>query len=160
MRKNAELSEDKKFRYYLERQWDESLKTVCFIMLNPSTADADNDDPTIRRCIAFAKAWGYGGLIVVNLFAFRSTDPRYLAVAEDPIGPENIANLIRGHTRSALTVCAWGNSPVIKKLQKRFPDYLPLKNFIGLFYLDLAIDGTPKHPLYLKGDLKPKTYTV
>jgi len=158
MRKTAVISDDKKYRYYLERRWDINKGIVCFIMLNPSTADAEVDDPTIRRCVGFAKSWGYGGIIVVNLYALRSTDPKNLLTSEDPIGPGNIENLIRGHYRSRLTVCAWGNGKIVDKIQKRFPSYKPLNKFTDLHYLDLSIDGTPKHPLYLKSCLTPLIY--
>jgi hypothetical protein len=78
MKKDAKLSDDKLYRYQLSRIWDETKPKVLFIMLNPSTADADVDDPTIRRVINFAKSWNYGGVYVVNLYAFRSTDPKGL----------------------------------------------------------------------------------
>ncbi len=94
---SAVLSECARYRYRLDRAWerdDHGLGTVTWVMLNPSTADADVDDPTIRRCIGFSKAWGYNALTVVNLFAWRATSPRDLCAVEDPVGPDNEAHLI------------------------------------------------------------------
>ena len=93
MKKHAVISQDNKYRYQLSRIWDNEKPTVLFIMLNPSTADADADDPTIRRVVNFAKSWGYGGVFVGNLYAFRSTDPKGLKHTEDPVGEENIAHV-------------------------------------------------------------------
>src|SRR5712664_2208515 len=77
------------YRYWLRRHWDAELPPVCFVMLNPSTADAERDDPTIRRCCGFSRRWGYGGIVVVNLYAFRTSDPCCLRNAVHPVGPEN-----------------------------------------------------------------------
>ena len=93
MKKHAVISHDDKYRYQLSRIWDEEKPMVLFIMLNPSTADADVDDPTIRRVVNFAKSWGYGGVFVGNLYAFRSTDPKVLRYIDDPIGEENIQHI-------------------------------------------------------------------
>ncbi len=152
--KGAELSECGAYRYQLWRVWNDKLAKVLFIMLNPSTADADKDDPTIRRCIGFAKSWGYGGFYVGNLFAYRSTSPKGLFKPFDPVGKLNDYNLMRMEEKCEIIVCAWGNAPIIKKMRK---EHKPLE-FLNkpMHYIDLAKDGTPKHPLYLKGDLKPK----
>ncbi len=88
-RNGAVLSADGVYRYRLWRTWDASKPTLAFLMLNPSTADATEDDPTIRRCLGFAKEWGYGSLVVVNLFALRSPNPDALRENDDPVGPEN-----------------------------------------------------------------------
>ena len=89
MRTNAILSEDRKYRYVLLREWDSQLPKIMFIGLNPSTADENQDDPTIRRCIAFAKSFDYGGFYMLNLFAYRSTSPSKLREVDDPIGEDN-----------------------------------------------------------------------
>src|SRR5581483_9586135 len=96
------------YRYSLARFFGDG-GVVNFIMLNPSTADAETDDPTIRRCLGFAKAWGYGTLVVTNLFAYRATDPAELAKAGDPVGPDNDTRLWSEAQLSDLVVCAWGN---------------------------------------------------
>lgn len=156
VKKGAELSDCGKYRYSLHRIWNEDLPKVMFIMLNPSKADADVDDPTIRRCIGFAKSWGYGGLYVGNLFAYRDTNPKGLFGAIDPVGMENDYYLALISGECKIAVCAWGNSPIIKRIN---PEHKPLSNIkIPLHYIDLSKDGTPKHPLYLKGDLKPQQY--
>lgn len=108
MVRGAKLSDDRLYRYGLWRKWDDRPK-VMFIGLNPSTADEVEDDPTIRRCIGFANSWGYGGIVVANLFGFRATDPTALQKATDPIGPENDEWLYRLADEAALVVGAWGN---------------------------------------------------
>ena len=102
----AAFSPDRRYRYTLRRQWDDALPYCLFVMLNPSTADATQDDPTIRRCIGFTKAWGFGGLLVGNLFALRSTDPAALYHADDPVGPENDSCLRTLRDEAALSVAA------------------------------------------------------
>src|SRR5690348_16099160 len=109
MKRDAVISDCGRYRYSLSRWgWDERSGRCVFIMLNPSTADASVDDPTIRRCINFAQGWGYGMLEVVNLFAWRATFPKELALAPDPVGPHNGEYLTRAITIGDITVCAWG----------------------------------------------------
>ncbi len=144
----AIISDCKKFRYQLWRIWDTSKPLVMFIMLNPSTANADVDDPTIRKCIAYAKQWGFGGIYVGNLFAYRTAFPKELKLANYPMGEDNEAHLINMMLRCDKFICAWGHKQGIPKLITNI--------FPKLHYLELAINGTPKHPLYLKKDLKPK----
>jgi len=121
-----------------------------FIGLNPSIADATIDDPTIRRCIGFAKAWGYSGLMMTNLFAWRATEPRNMLAAENPVGPDNDRILSVAHDKAALTVAAWGvhgshldRNTAVRALLSR------------LHYLRLTKDGHPGHPLYLPSRLQP-----
>lgn len=148
----AVLSECGTYRYRLGRRWDNAKRDACFIMLNPSTADAHKDDPTIRRCIAFAKAWGCGGLVVVNLFALRSTDPRELYKHAEPIG--GIEN--DRHIRKAIELCrpvvaAWG---VHGALRSRDAEVLDIVRAVGveLHCLKVTKDGHPAHPLYQPTD--------
>src|SRR5689334_10494992 len=108
MERAAMLSPDSNYRYSLRRTWREGSRIVCFIMLNPSTADADLDDPTIRRCIGFAKSWNYDALEVVNLFAWRATKPSVLASIDDPEGLENDGSILKAAARAEMIVCAWG----------------------------------------------------
>jgi hypothetical protein len=124
------------------------------VMLNPSTADARRDDPTIRRCIAFARAWGYAGIDVVNLFAYRSTRPEELLRVADPIGPLNDAHILRAHAASSLTVAAWGAEAVAADRARRV---------VGLLGGDIAclgttVAGAPRHPLYLRASAHPMTW--
>ncbi len=162
IKRSAVISDCRKYRYALSRVWDENKKSVMFIMLNPSTADAEKDDPTIRRCIGFAQEWGYGGLHVVNLFAFRATDPRELLSSYSIEGSENQKWIKEISSLSDLIVCAWGNSPIVNKLQKKFgQSWKPLLCIEKpLHYLQLSNDGTPKHPLYLPKKLTPISFDV
>ena len=158
--KGASISSCETYRYALWRDWEPSLTLgrVCWVMLNPSTADAEHDDPTIRRCISFSKAWGYGGLIVVNLFGYRATQPAEMLYAADPVGPENDAK-IREVLDSALTrlvVCAWGqNAP-----RDRESEVLDIIEAMGRepHALRLTKGHAPAHPLYLPGDLAPAPF--
>lgn len=159
--RSAVISDCEKYRYSLERKWDETKPRVMFLMLNPSTADANVDDATIRRCIGFAKNWGFGSLCVGNLFAYRSTNPKELLKTKEPMGILNKWHLDFMAKESEMIVCAWGNAPIVNKLGKKFGEnYKPLKGIENLHYIDLSNDGTPKHPLYLKSELMPKKYEV
>lgn len=143
------------YRYQLWRVWDPTKPVVVFVMLNPSKADHQKDDSTIIRCQNFAKSWNCGGVYVINLFAFRSTYPTELLQAEDPIGTSNLSyQLVTMHKRDVDSiVVAWGNSPIVRKLQKSSPDYLfEVFGGLPLYHMGLSKDGTPKHPLYLKSD--------
>jgi hypothetical protein len=135
---------------------------VNFVMLNPSTADAVQDDPPVRRCVAFARAWGYGGLVITNLYALRATDPGALWRAADPVGPDNEEYLRRHATRAALVVCAWGTHgrPVrggMGRVRGRGPVVLRRLESWGVAprALRLTAAGQPAHPLYLPAGLKP-----
>lgn len=108
MNKDAVISLCRQYRYWLSRQWDTSLPMVCFIMLNPSTADDNEDDPTIRKCTGFARRMGYGAIQVVNLFALRSTDPTKLRTAMDPIGPDTDEWICQTAGACRRVICAWG----------------------------------------------------
>jgi hypothetical protein len=125
---------------------------VAFIGLNPSTADESRDDPTIRRCIGFARRWGFARLEVLNLFAFRATKPTALLSADDPVGPENDL-AIAGVLRSAdLVVCAWGAFPS----SARAADVLRL--IAAPQCLGTTKNGSPRHPLYVRSGTDPVPY--
>lgn len=146
----AQFSPCRLYRYSLWRVWDEDYPKCAFIGLNPSTADETKDDPTIRKCIGFAKAWGYGGLFMLNAFALRATDPKVMKAHAEPIGPENDHVLSIYAEETPLVVAAWG---VDGKHRNRCRD---VRRLIGkLHHLGLTKDGQPKHPLYLRGDTKP-----
>jgi hypothetical protein len=124
-------------------------------MLNPSTADAEIDDPTIRRCIGFAKAWGFEGIVVRNLYALRATNPKELWVHEDPVGPDN--NAFLGDTLGdEFTVCAWGANAKPFRVQSVVGRLTATG--AALRHLGLTKDGYPRHPLYLRGDVTPSPY--
>jgi len=150
MNKSARFSDCKKYRYSLCRIWNEKKGLVNFVGLNPSTADENIDDPTIRRCVRFADSWGYGGLIMTNLFAFRATDPAEMRAADDPVGPDNDYFVKELSMIAELTVMSWGASGSF--MARDFAVKTFLKNAC---YLALTKSGQPRHPLYLKKDLKP-----
>lgn len=143
------------YRYRLERQWDSGLPSVAFIMLNPSTADASQDDPTIRRCIGFARSWEYGGLVVGNLFALRSTDPRALYDHEDPIGPDNNNHLLQIASDCHQVIAAWGMHGA---LGARGVEVATMLNGFNLAALKITVSGFPGHPLYIAGTTRPQPY--
>lgn len=143
---------DGAYRYSLHRRWAHPDRPVAtFVMLNPSTADALTDDPTIRRCRGFARTWLCGGMAVGNLYAFRATDPRSLWTAEDPVGPRNDEALDRLVTiavqRGGPVVAAWGAHARPDRVQA------VLDRFGGVFRcLGVTGRGAPRHPLYVRGD--------
>lgn len=159
VRKGATLDPSGVYRYQLWRVWDESKPRVLFIMLNPSTADADHDDPTIRKCIAYAKAWGYGSLEVVNLFALRSTSPAAIYAHDWPVGKGNDPYILESAYRAQLIVAAWGVNGEYRARDRHVGALLSLHGF-QLHCLKVTSKGLPNHPLYLKGDLMPLPFMV
>lgn len=148
---DAVLSTDRVYRYLLERQWGDGGKTIGFICLNPSTADEAIDDPTVRRCIGFAKKWGGSRLLMGNLFAYRATNPKALLGCLDPVGPDNETWLSHIAEQADILIAAWGSHG---KLSNR--SEFVLKRFAGQFSaLRLTSKGDPGHPLYLPGHLDP-----
>ena len=160
MKKRATISDCNRYRYELLREWDKDKEKVLFIMLNPSTADGDKNDLTTIRCINFAKKWGYGGLMIGNIYPFRAKRPKDLRKWTNNCGREeykalfgNIDHINDMINQCDLTVCAWGcNHPGIPEM---------LEYTSGLHYLELCDDGiTPKHPLgNLSKDLVPIGFT-
>lgn len=144
---SAEFSPCRSYRYALERRWDDAGPTVAFIGLNPSTADEQSNDPTIRRCIGFAQSWGFGSLSMVNLFAMRSKDPRLLYEAEDPIGPDNDRWIEKARRRADALIAAWGTRGTLLGR-----DESVLAKHRDLLCLGVTKDGHPRHPLYLRSD--------
>lgn len=145
------------YRYDLRRVWDADKAACLFVMLNPSTADGTTDDPTIRRCVGFADRWGFGSLVVVNLFALRATDPRQLYKAGNPVGPDNDDTITRHATAAALAVAAWGAHGKHRDrglyVKHRFKAL-----GVQLHHLGLTADGQPKHPLYLSNETRPQVW--
>lgn len=154
---SAIFSPCRRYRYELFRQWDPNPPKVAFIGLNPSTADETNDDPTIRRCIGFARRWGYGGLYMLNIFAFRATNPRDMKQQRDPIGPDNDQHLIGIAPRVEKIICAWGAHGSYKDRGKQVVDMLRGQG-APLYYLGETMEAHPLHPLYLSNDKKPILY--
>jgi len=150
----ATISQCGTYRYWLERKWAVETSQV-FIMLNPSTADAFADDPTIRRCVNFAKREGAGGIIVVNLFALRSTDPKLLLLHCDPIGPENQSKIYNALMISKLSlrsaICAWGANSMAANRSNKVKE-LASQLGVELTCFGITKSGAPRHPLYVKGE--------
>lgn len=155
MKKSAVISPCGNYRYWLEREWNPDLPKVAFLMLNPSTADGREDDPTIRRCIGFAKSWGYGGFVVVNLFAVRSADPSILKDHDDPVGKSNDSWVRHAIEVSDEVVCAWGSH---KFAFDRACEVLAMMKGARTVALKVTKGGSPGHPLYIKADASRVPY--
>ncbi len=153
MDRRAVFSPCQRYRYTLWRRWDGALGVVMIIGLNPSTADASRDDPTVRRCIGYARDWGYGGLFLTNLFAFRATLPAAMKAAANPIGPDNDQHLLAVAGVAALRVAAWGVGGQHRGRAAAVAAMLPC-----LHCLRLSRDGHPMHPLYLPRGLQPQPW--
>lgn len=154
---NALISPCEKYRYWLSRNWDYKKPFIAFVMLNPSTADANNDDPTIRRCISFAKYWGYGGIAVFNLYALRATNPKNLWINSNPIGPDNDKHLRKLSDRDRI-VCAWGANAKTERVR----DFVELSKDMPdkLYCLGKTKSGSPRHPLYMPKDMPMIPWTL
>jgi hypothetical protein len=153
----AEFSRCRRWRYLLWRRWDVRKPVANFLMLNPSTADEVQLDPSCTRARNYAEQWGYGALVVTNVFGWRATDPARMKAVRDPVGAGNDAAILRAAREAALVVCAWGNhgahleraTAVVRLLREaRIP----------LHYLRLNGAGHPAHPLYLPGALRPQRW--
>jgi hypothetical protein len=154
--KYALLSPDQKYRYVLTRTWSDDVKQKLVIIgLNPSTADAFVDDPTIRRCIRFAKDWGFDQLIMLNIFALRSTDPELLKGELDPIGPENDRLIDEYLEEAHMVLVAWGANEMIDHNDRADHVLLRIRE---PYCLGTTMSGHPRHPLYIKADTKPFPY--
>lgn len=148
----ATFSNDESYshRYRLWRIWDSNVQVCLFLMLNPSTATERQLDPTVRRCVRWAQSWGYGGLVVCNLYAYRATRPKDMDKADDPVGLFNDWYIKEESLRAGRVVCAWGvhKDPV----KGRVGHVLGLLQNVApgkLYALALTKDGQPGHPLYI-----------
>lgn len=155
--KDATFSLDGNHRYTLRRTWDETKGTVLFVMLNPSTADEHTLDPTCTRCRVYAEEWGYGELLVGNIFSYRATDPDDLKEARRPNGTLNDVYLRQMAQDAHLIVCAWGVEGDHRGRGREVAELLDAEGHT-LHHLGLTQDGHPRHPLYLPGGRKPETF--
>ena len=158
MDSGATFSPCEKYRYRLWRYWDKGRgPVISFLMLNPSTADSTDNDPTVERCERRARMMGYGGLEVVNIFAYRSTDPTVMKQQSDPIGPDNDAAILAAANLAGMVVCAWGNHG---DYLDRGKEVVALLHRHGIIPHCLAVTGSghPKHPLYVGYDTKPSKF--
>ena len=154
MMRSAQFDRYGRYRYSLRRRWKGSGKPVLFVMLNPSTANALTDDPTIRRCIGFARSWHYPAVEVVNLFAYRATLPEDLKNAPDPVGAENDKHLLAAAHRSGSIVLAWGIHGTIGGRDREVLKLLEKEGY-ELNCLGVTRQGHPRHVLYLKKSPHP-----
>lgn len=168
MRRDATIDPSGRYRYVLRRHWGDpdnfpslmSGRIACWIMLNPSTADGLEDDPTIRRCIRFSRDWGFAGLVVVNLFALRATNPaelwRYPAL--ESIGPDNDFAILEEARFAQVVIAAWGAHGSLFGRAKTVTEHLRAEVTVELHHLGLTRAGQPKHPLYLASGTTPKRW--
>ena len=150
----ALFSPCRRWRYLLWRRWARGA-AANFLMLNPSTADEVKLDPTCARARAYAEAWGFGALIVTNIFGWRATDPGALRRVRDPVGSGNDAAIVRAARESALVVCAWGNHGAHQERSTAVRELLESRE---LHVLRLNGSGEPAHPLYLRGSLRARRW--
>ena len=153
----AQFSACRRWRTLLWRRWDAAKPVANFLMLNPSTADEHVLDPTCARARDYAERWGFGALLVTNVFAWRATDPDRMKAAADPVGEGNDAAIQRAARRAQLVVCAWGNhglhlarSSAVQRLLRGAG--------VALHVLRLNAGGEPAHPLYLPAALRPQRW--
>lgn len=147
----AAFSTCRSYRYTLWRKWRTGARYVMFIGLNPSTADEFNNDPTLRRCINFAKNWNYDAMCMTNLFAFRATDPAVMKSAREPIGIENDEWLLKIAQNAGIIIAAWGNHGSFLERDAQ------VKNLIkrSFYCLGISKAGFPLHPLYQPASAQP-----
>ena len=149
MYRSAIISPDGVYRYQLNRIWDTKLQAVAWICLNPSTADAEFDDPTVRKILGFSRLLGYGHFTLFNLFALRATNPRELLKHSDPVGPDNTINIIETLCLQAVSseppIIAWG--AIHKRFHQRAWDVCKALGKVRC--LGYTKEGHPRHPLML-----------
>lgn len=143
----AVLSACGRYRYRLTRTIGTGRRSICWIMLNPSIADADIDDPTMRKVIGFSTRWGYDRIAVVNLFAWRATKPRELRLADDPVGPENDSHIGMAVIDADMVVAAWGTERPSPIAERAFHVARRLLAAVDLHVIELTKYGSPRHPL-------------
>lgn len=159
MKTTATISPCGKFRYTLGRRWSDGPRLLVFVMLNPSTADASQDDATIRRCIGFAQAHGFDALEVVNLFAYRATKPLDLRKAGYPVGPDNDTHIRRVCTQAEAICIAWGaNAKDLERPQVVLPMLRELERPIQV--LAITKSGVPQHPLFIQKAAQLHDFTI
>lgn len=162
MERGAILSDCQRYRYVLWRRWDKEKPRLVFIMLNPSTADAELDDATIRVCMGRAHRMGYGGIRVINLFGWRATDPKVLMTAADPIGEANRYLETHHGAGDDLNIAAWGDGGLLKgRARERYREALNILCIdyaTRLYCLGLTKAGQPKHPLRIAYSVEPTVW--
>ena len=156
----AVFSRCRRWRYLLWRRWDDAKPLANFLMLNPSTADEVKLDPSCTRARNYAERWGYGGLVVTNLFGWRATDPGDMKAAKEPVGRGNDEAILRAAKECAIVVCAWGNHGEHRGRAASVVSLLR-SHGVDLNYLKInEASGHPAHPLYLPGSLQPQVWRL
>ena len=145
-----------RYRYSLWRAWSPYHPRIAFILLNPSTANEQINDPTIQRCMGFARAWNFGSMEVVNLFAYRATNYKDLFNVSDPVGAENNRFLMQAFERCPTVVLGWGVRGTFLSRDHQVLSLLAGRN--DLYCLGITKAGQPRHPLYVKGDMSLVTF--
>ena len=159
MEREAVISACGRYRYLLRRAWDHGKPRALFVMLNPSTADAEVDDATIRSCIRLSRSLGYGSFEVVNLFGFRATDPNALGTADNPVGPDNDRIAEAAITRCDVGICAWGAHWSAAGRSRRLFEMITAAR-PAAYCFGATKSGAPKHPLYIKSGTLLEVYHV
>ena len=154
----AIYSDCESYRYALTRIWEPDGRKALFVMLNPSTATEVQNDPTVERCERRARALGFGAFRVVNIFAYRATDPKVMRAKGDPIGTENDDAIAAGASWADQIICAWGSHGTHLNRGTAVAELLRATN-LPLFHLGLTQAGAPKHPLYLAYTVQPMLWT-
>jgi len=149
IRRSADFSPCKTYRYTLKRTWESDLPHILWVLLNPSTADAQKDDPTNRKCMTWARKYGYGSLTFVNLFAYRSPYPEVMKAYHEPIGPDNDDWLWSEIRKHDAVVAGWGNGGTHRD---RWKEVAPM--CVRWMCIGINKNGQPKHPLYMRGDVR------
>lgn len=147
------FSPDRKYRYTLWRVWEANKPYCMFIALNPSKADEIRNDNTVTRCINYAKDWGFGALLMTNIFAWRETKAELMLLEKEPIGIDNDKYLLECAQNAGIVIAAWGNHGKHLNRGEQVKKMIP-----NLYCLKISNKGNPWHPLYLKKDLKPIPY--
>ena len=158
---SARFSSCGKYRQLLTRCWDPGLPSILFVAMNPSTADANFDDPTVRKECNYARQWGYGSLLKCNVMDYRCTDPKgLLSPGVSPVSQENLTVIADTLDKVDVVVCAWGKLP--KQLQQHARNVYSLlqRSNKKITCLGVNLDGSPKHPLYLKSNTTLKPYCL
>lgn len=155
----ATFSPCRTYRYTLTRVWNKRAPVACWILLNPSTADERQLDPTLRRCVGFSRAWGFGSMVVVNLFAFRSPYPSKVYAANDPVGPKNDLYILRMTKKADKVIVGWGVHGKLLDRQERVRALLQ-RHGIESWCLGLTKASHPKHPLYVSAATELMNYAI
>ena len=155
LQKSVAWSLDYVYRYFLWTLWDTTRPLVLWILLNPSIASLSQNDPTVSRCMQRSQILGFGEAIITNAFAYRSTDPKQLYQATNPIGPDNNYWLRTLSQQADQIICGWGSHGAYQDRDQAIQSLLKTQN---LYCLGQTQKGQPKHPLYLSYRVQPELF--